>query len=105
MHLRGAVARKNRISRDKPFAHEAGGYKCRSNGQLRRLMPHEPWFTKAARRASATEERPMAIDPAGGHPAMDYPEHLRTYSGFIKGTIVMIVFVVLVLLLLLSLVP
>ena len=23
----------------------------------------------------------MAIDPAGGHPAMDYPEHLRTYSG------------------------
>jgi Bacterial aa3 type cytochrome c oxidase subunit IV len=51
------------------------------------------------------EDHPMAIDPAGGHPAMDYPEHLRTYSGFIKGTIVMIVFVVLVLLFLLSLVP
>ena len=47
----------------------------------------------------------MAIDPAGGHPAMDYPEHLRTYSGFIKGTIVMIVLVVLILLFLLSLVP
>jgi hypothetical protein len=47
----------------------------------------------------------MAIDPTGGHPAMDYPEHLRTYSGFIKGTIVMIVCVVLILLFLLSLVP
>ncbi|HET6927464.1 MAG TPA: aa3-type cytochrome c oxidase subunit IV [Hyphomicrobiaceae bacterium] len=47
----------------------------------------------------------MAIDPSGGHPAMDYPEHLRTYSGFIKGTMVMIVFVVLVLLFLLHLVP
>jgi hypothetical protein len=47
----------------------------------------------------------MAIDPAGGHPAMDYPEHLRTYSGFIKGTIFTVVFVVLVLLFLLSLVP
>jgi hypothetical protein len=47
----------------------------------------------------------MAIDPAGGHPAMDYPEHLRTYSGFIKSTIVIIVLVALVLLFLLSLVP
>jgi hypothetical protein len=47
----------------------------------------------------------MAIDPAGGHPAMDYPEHLRTYSAFIKGTITMILLVVLILLFLLSLVP
>ena len=47
----------------------------------------------------------MAIDPAGGHPAMDYPEHLRTYSGFVRGTIVMIVMLVLILLFLLSLVP
>ena len=46
----------------------------------------------------------MAIDPAGGHPAMDYQEHLRTYSGFIKGTVVMIVLIVLILLFLLSLV-
>jgi hypothetical protein len=68
-------------------------------------MPLEPWFTKAAKRASATEERAMAIDPAGGHPAMDYPEHLRTYSGFLRATIVMIVSVVVVLLFLLSLVP
>ena len=47
----------------------------------------------------------MAIDPSGGHPAMDYPELLRTYSSVIKGTIAMIVFVVLVLLFLLHLVP
>jgi len=68
-------------------------------------MPHEPWFTKTAKQASEIEDRPMAIDPAGGHPAMDYQEHLRTYSGFIKGTVVMIVLIVLILLFLLSLVP
>lgn len=47
----------------------------------------------------------MAIDPTGGHAAMDYPEHIRTYSGFLRATIVMIVFVVAVLLFLLWLVP
>jgi hypothetical protein len=47
----------------------------------------------------------MAIDPSGGHPAMDYPEHLRTYSGFLRATIVVIVLVALVLLYLLTLVP
>ena len=36
----------------------------------------------------------MAVDPSGGHPAMDYAEHIRTYSGFLSGTMVMIVFVV-----------
>jgi hypothetical protein len=51
------------------------------------------------------EDYTMAIDPSGGHPAMDYPEHLRTYSGFIKGMMLMITFVVLVLLFLLHLVP
>ena len=40
----------------------------------------------------------MAIDPSGGHAAMDYAEHIRTYSGFIRATVIMIVFVVLVLL-------
>ncbi len=30
----------------------------------------------------------MSIDTSKGHPAMDYPEHERTYSGFIKGTII-----------------
>ena len=47
----------------------------------------------------------MAIDPTGGHPAMDYPEHIRTYSGFLRATIIMIVLVVAVLLFLLWLVP
>jgi hypothetical protein len=47
----------------------------------------------------------MAIDPTGGHAAMDYPEHIRTYSGFLRATIIMIVFVVAVLLFLLALVP
>jgi hypothetical protein len=45
------------------------------------------------------------IDPAGGHPAMDYPEHLRTYSGFIRATVTMIGLVVAILLFLLWLVP
>ena len=40
----------------------------------------------------------MADDPSGGHPAMDYPEHLRTYSGFLKATVALIVGVALLLL-------
>jgi hypothetical protein len=47
----------------------------------------------------------MAIDPSGGHSAMDYPEHIRTYSGFLRATIIMIVLVVAILLFLLSIVP
>jgi hypothetical protein len=47
----------------------------------------------------------MAVDTSGGNPAMDYPEHLRTYSGFIKATITLIVLVAAVLLFLLTLVP
>ena len=47
----------------------------------------------------------MAIDPTGGSPAMDYPEHIRTYSGFLRATVIMIALVVVILLLLLSLVP
>ena len=47
----------------------------------------------------------MAIDPSGGHSAMDYPEHIRTYSGFLRVTIIMIVLVVAILLFLLSIVP
>ena len=27
----------------------------------------------------------MSVDTSGGHAAMDYKEHLRTYRGFIKG--------------------
>jgi len=47
----------------------------------------------------------MAIDTSGGHSAMDYPEHLRTYSGFLRATVILVVFVVLVLLFLLTRVP
>jgi hypothetical protein len=47
----------------------------------------------------------MAVDPTGGHPAMDYPEHQRTYSGFLRATIVLIVLVVVILAFLLTLVP
>ena len=47
----------------------------------------------------------MAIDPSGGHSAMDYPEHIRTYSGFLRATITMIALVVAILLFLLWLVP
>jgi hypothetical protein len=47
----------------------------------------------------------MGIDTSGGHAAMDYPEHLRTYSRFIRWTIALIVFVAIILLYLLSLVP
>lgn len=28
----------------------------------------------------------MAVDMSGGHPAMDYPEHERTYRGFMAFT-------------------
>ncbi|HEY1246980.1 MAG TPA: aa3-type cytochrome c oxidase subunit IV [Hyphomicrobiaceae bacterium] len=47
----------------------------------------------------------MAIDPSGGHSAMDYPEHLRTYSGFLRATLILVAFVAAVLLFLLTLVP
>ena len=47
----------------------------------------------------------MAIDTSGGHSAMDYPEHLRTYSGFLRATVILVVFVVVVLLFLLNRVP
>jgi len=47
----------------------------------------------------------MAIDTSGGHSAMDYPEHARTYSGFLRATMILIAFVVVVLLFLLTLVP
>ena len=39
----------------------------------------------------------MAIDTSDGHEAMDYREHLRTYSGFLKGTVVLIVLVAVIL--------
>jgi Bacterial aa3 type cytochrome c oxidase subunit IV len=36
----------------------------------------------------------MKIDPSEGHPAMDYSEHQRTYSLFLKGTLILLVGVV-----------
>ena len=35
--------------------------------------------------------------PAGGHPAMDYAEHNRTYNGFIKATVAVVLINVLLL--------
>jgi hypothetical protein len=35
----------------------------------------------------------MSVDTTGGHPAMDYPEHNRTYAGFIRGAVVLTVLV------------
>ncbi|MEZ5856576.1 MAG: aa3-type cytochrome c oxidase subunit IV [Hyphomicrobiaceae bacterium] len=40
----------------------------------------------------------MSVDTSDGHPAMDYAEHLRTYNGVRKGSVVLIVLVVLILL-------
>lgn len=39
----------------------------------------------------------MSIDTTGGHPAMDYREHERTYRGFVRGTVILTVLVVLIL--------
>ena len=33
----------------------------------------------------------MSVDTSDGHPAMDYKEHTRTYAGFIRGSIVLLV--------------
>ena len=40
----------------------------------------------------------MPVDTKGGHPAMDYNEHLRTYKGFLRATTISLVFMVLLLL-------
>lgn len=50
-------------------------------------------------------KRLMSIDTSGGHPAMDYPEHVRTYNGFVRFSIVLMVLVALILVYLLTLVP
>lgn len=47
----------------------------------------------------------MSVDTSNGHPAMDYPEHVRTYKGFLRATVILSVFVALVLVYLLTLVP
>lgn len=35
----------------------------------------------------------MSVDTSDGHPDMDYNEHLRTYDGFLKGSVALIVVV------------
>jgi hypothetical protein len=40
----------------------------------------------------------MSIDTTDGHHAMDYPEHIRTYHGFVKGTVILVVLCALILL-------
>ncbi len=45
------------------------------------------------------------IDTSDGSKAMDYPEHIRTYSGFIRATVILCVLVTLLLVFLLTLVP
>ena len=39
----------------------------------------------------------MSVETSGGHPAMDYHEHNRTYAGFVRGTVILTALVVLIL--------
>jgi hypothetical protein len=41
----------------------------------------------------------MSIETAGGHSAMDYAEHNRTYHGFIRASQIFAVHVVIILVL------
>ncbi len=40
----------------------------------------------------------MSVDTSDGHPAMDYKEHIRTYEGFLRGSVVLVVLCLLLLL-------
>lgn len=35
----------------------------------------------------------MGIDTTGGHPDMDYQQHLATYKGFVRGTVAIVILV------------
>ena len=39
----------------------------------------------------------MSIDTSNGHKAMDYPQHLGTYSAFLKGSVILCVVVAVIL--------
>ncbi|HEX2842916.1 aa3-type cytochrome c oxidase subunit IV [Hyphomicrobium sp.] len=39
----------------------------------------------------------MGVNTSGGHPAMDYAEHTRTYANFLAWSKVLIVFLVVLL--------
>jgi hypothetical protein len=36
----------------------------------------------------------MTIDTSGGHHAMDYREHERTYRGFVRGTMILTIIII-----------
>jgi hypothetical protein len=79
---------------------------CRRALFDRRLLVEPVWYTVyQGGQPLDPQVELMAVDPSGGHSAMDYPEHLRTYSGFLRATMILIAFVVAVLLFLLTLVP
>jgi hypothetical protein len=40
----------------------------------------------------------MLIDTSGGHSAMDYGEHARTYAGFVRGIIIVVLVIAAILL-------
>jgi hypothetical protein len=74
---------------------------------LERRLPVAPVVVYGIPRRpiSLNQVEHMAVDTSRGHHAMDYPEHLRTYSGFLRATMVLIAFVVAILIFLLTLVP
>lgn len=39
----------------------------------------------------------MTIDTSGGHHAMDYREHERTYRGFVRGAMILTASVIVIL--------
>lgn len=39
----------------------------------------------------------MSVDTSDGHEAMDYKEHMRTYEGFLKGSVTLVVLVAVIL--------
>ena len=69
-------------------------------GNLRRPQPLKrlaPSGTTFKGNSLSDRGTPMAIDTTGGNHYMDYAEHSRTYAGFIRLSVMMIVFLVLLL--------
>ena len=63
------------------------------------LMPCGRWVTRTLKDfALFSGEDHMSIDTSGGNPNMDYSEHTRTYNGFLRLVMMLIVFMVTLLL-------
>jgi hypothetical protein len=60
------------------------------------LKRRKAWVTKRVTKHK-TGGKLMAVNTSGGHPAMDYAEHVRTYSSFLAWTKVGIIFLVVLL--------